>query len=166
MKSIEQIEKHDLSFLPQGSTVRDVVQYLIDAYDVTELDRITDSIYKQLQHLDCPTRIHTAADNFGATSWYRFGIYTARARNLSISEFSAFAKEKFTSYCKDTGADPLLPEISHDQWDAINRLHLLYLTMSVVDQDKSRQEMGITWSLIRTIRMSKLSPIRLLSRLL
>lgn len=149
--------------LPTSTTIREVVHALVDAHDIGALDKNTQTIYGRLAFNNCPVRIYTAADNFGNVSWYSFGLYASRVANLSPAQFMQFVKEQFTAYCGDTGAASLAAQIDDDQWDLIGRLHLLYLTMSVVDREKTRNALGFVMNPRRRIRISTNPVARLVS---
>jgi len=152
--------------LSAKTNVREVIHALIDAHDITTFDKDTQTIYSRLSFINCPERIHTAADNFGSVSWYKFGLYASRVADLSPTQFVQFVKQQFTSYCGDTGAIRLAAQIDEAQWDLITRLHLLYLTMSVVDNEKTRNELGFVMTPRRRIRTSTNAVARLVSRFL
>ncbi|WP_147289955.1 hypothetical protein [Crenobacter cavernae] len=152
-----------MATLPATTNIRDVIHTLVDAHNIKGLDTNTQTIYSRLSFNNCPVRIHTAADNFGSVSWYKFGLYASRVADLSPAQFVQFVKEQFTSYCGDTGAKSLAAQIDEPQWDLIARLHLLYLTMSVVDREKTRNELGFVMTPRRRIRTSTNSVARLAS---
>lgn len=149
--------------LPTTTTIREVIHALVDAHNIEALDKNTQEIYGVLVFRDCPLRIHTAAQNFGRVSWYKLGLYASRVANLSPVQFMQFVKEQFTHYCGDTGAALLAAQIDDAQWDLIGRLHLLYLTMSVVDQEKTRSELGFVMTPRRRVRISTNPVARLVS---
>ena len=149
--------------LPTSTTIREVIHALVDAHDIGVLEKNTQTIYERLAINNCPVRIYTEADNFGNVSWYDFGLYASRVATLSPVQFMQFVKEEFTTYCGDTGAASLVAQIDDAQWDLIGRLHFLYLTMSVVDREKSRNAIGFVMNPRRRIRISTNPVAKLIS---
>lgn len=78
--------------MPATTTIREVIHALIDAYNIEALDKNTQTVYGRLAFNNCPIRIHTAADNFGSVTWYKFGLYASRVADLSPAAFVEFVK--------------------------------------------------------------------------